>query len=207
MSEQDWQAGFKERGSTMVQYNQTWAMAHFLIYATGPDGEPLHRARVIDLLRRCKAGAKSDDAFVAAFSDNIDGFEARFAEYARTLAPTIEATYIDNQTVLADMLVAMKERGRTFDSVDAFRAALKRNKVSVHYTKGQLEWTSAENVDEYFRDAKGQELDGRRLFFQARRGAPLPDLVCRALDGVELRTCFHADGGKIEHEMLVELSP
>ena len=204
MTHKDWAAGITDREAMTVQYNQAWAMAHYLIYATGPDGQPLHRARVIDLLRRCKDGASAQDAFTKAFSDNIEGFEQRFTEYVRKLAPTREAACIDNQTVLADLLVRLQERGRSFDSIDAFREHLRRNKVRLHYTRGALTWTTAADPSVYFSDPDGRVMGAAQLFFQLRDGAPMPDLVCRALDGVQLRTRFYASAENVTFEILVE---
>ena len=207
MSHKEWASNFADREMMTVQYNQAWAMAHFLIYATGPDGEPLYRARVIDLLRRCKQGAAPHEAFVGAFSENIDGFQQRFTAYARTLAATREATCIDNQTTLADLLVRLKERGRTFDSIDAFRDHLRRNKVRLHYKKGALTWATAADPGAYFNDPEGRPLNSRQLFFEPHTYSPMPDLVSRALEGVQIRTRFYESAGKIEHETLVEPRP
>ena len=204
MNHKQWAANFDDREAMTVQYNQAWAMAHFLIYASGPDGEPLHRARVIDLLRRCKQGASPQEAFVGAFSDNVEGFQHRFAEYARKLAPTREAACIDNQTVLADLLVRLKQRGRSFDSIDALREHLRRNKIRLHYTRGSLTWSTAADPGVYFTDPEGRTLSERQLFFQPRDGAPMPDLVSRALDNVQLRTRFYESAGAIDYEILVE---
>jgi hypothetical protein len=204
MTDAEWSSGFKDRDAMATQYNQAWAMAHYLLYATGGDGQPLHRARVIDMLRRCKSGTSPTDAFTQAFSDNIFGFQKRFTEYAQALAPTREATYLDNQTVLADLLVALAQRGRTFETIESFRKALQRGRVRLQYTKGNLDWKSAEDSDEYFRTVSGQLMSADQLFFQPRDGAPLPDLVCRALERVQLRTRFHQSGEKVEHELLVE---
>ena len=207
MDDAAWARGFHDRDAMATQYNQAWAMAHYLLYASGPDGQPLHRARVIDMLRRCKNGASPTDAFTQAFSDNIAGFQKRFTEYAQSLAPTREATYLDNQTVLADFLVALKQRGRSFETIESFRKALQRGRVRLQYSKGSLEWRSAEDSDEYFRDVDGRLMSSEELSFEPRAGAPLPDLVCRALERTQLRTRFHQAGEKIEHELLVEPRP
>ena len=207
MSDAEWAATFNDRDAMATQYNQAWAMAHYLLYAPGPDGQPLHRACVLDMLRRCKAGAAPMDAYAQAFSDNVVGFQKRFTEYAQTLAPTREATYLDNQTVLADFLVGLKQRGRAFETIESFRRALQRGRVRLQYTRGNLEWKSAEDSDEYFRGIDGRLMSGDELFFQPREGAPMPDLVCRALEGIELRTRFHNSGERVEHELLVERRP
>lgn len=203
-SEQEWAAGMRDRTTASAQYNQAWAMSHFLIYANGGNGDAVYRGRVIQMLKLIREGAKSDDAFTQAFSDNITGFQQRFVEYARELRPTIEATYIENQSVLADLLSAMRIRGQTFDSIDAFREQLQQGGYRMQYSKGPLRWSTAEDVRIYFMDPQGRMMNSSQLFFQYRRGAPLSDIVCRALDGLQLQTRFHENGEGLEYEVLVE---
>ena len=57
----------------------------------------------------------------------------------------------------------------------------------------------------YFSDLDGRPFRKDELYFERRAGAPLPDVVCRPADGIQLRTRFHEAGGNsIEHEVLVQ---
>ena len=67
MDDAAWERAFQDPAAMATQYNQAWAMAHYLLYATGTDGQPVHRARVLDMLRRCKNGAAPTEAFTQAF--------------------------------------------------------------------------------------------------------------------------------------------
>jgi hypothetical protein len=204
MSDVTWTEGLHDRAAATVQYNQSWAMAHFLLYATDDAGQPLYRARVIRMLRLMRDGMKAPDAFVEAFSDNIAGFQQRFVEYARKLDPTLHATYVENQGILADLLTALRDRGETFDSIDAFREHVAEAGYRLQYTKGNLHWSTAQDPMTYFTDPQGRLMNATQLFFYPRQRAPMPDLVCRALDHVQLRTRFHEIKGKLEYEVLVE---
>jgi hypothetical protein len=193
-----------ERGAT--QYNQAWAMVHFLVHAS--NGREPYRPRLIELLRLLHAGTDAEDAFRTAFSDNIEGFQQRFVEFARTLAPTPEAAMIERQDVLADLLTALDARGDRFDSVAAFRSAVTNGGYRLHYTKGRIRWQTAADPLMYFSDLDGHPFKRDELFFERRAAAPLPDIVCRCTAGVQLRTRFHEAGGnEIEHEVLIEPRP
>ena len=201
---EDWSVALTEEGMRgAAQYNQAWAMCHFLIYAGSP-GEPIYRRRLLDLLNRLHDGQRSDRAFREAFSDNIDGFQQRFLEFARNLTPTPQASMIERQEILADMLIALDQRGERFDSIGDFRRAMSRNGYRMSYTKGDLRWQTSSDSDTYFENLDGTRLTSDELRFEIRNGAPLPDVVLRAPRQIKLRTRFHQAGSKIEHEVLID---
>lgn len=200
----EWSVALRDdsnRGAT--QYNQAWAMCHFLIYA-GPAGEPTYRRRLLDLLNRLHKGQRSDRAFRESFSGNIQGFEDRFKEFARALKPTPQASIIERQEILADMLVALDARDLRFDTVAEFRRAMALNGYRMSYTKGDLTWQTSSDSDTYFQNLDGTRLTDDQLRFEGRTGAPLPDLVLRAPGQIRLRTRFHHAGGQVEHEVLID---
>ena len=201
---EEWSVALTEEGMRgAAQYNQAWAMCHFLIYAGSP-GEPIYRRRLLDLLNRLHDGQRSDRAFREAFSDNIDGFQQRFLEFARNLTPTPQASMIERQEILADMLIALDQRGERFDSIGDFRRAMSRNGYRMSYTKGDLRWQTSSDSDTYFENLDGTRLTSDELRFEIRNGAPLPDVVLRAPRQIKLRTRFHQAGSKIEHEVLID---
>src|SRR6185437_4253002 len=116
------------------QYNQSWAMVHFLVMARNARGEFLYRGRLVDMLRLLHAGRRCDDAFRLAFGSNTNGFHDRFAEYARKLAPTPEATLIENQGVLADLLIDFNRDGKRFDDIPSLRRFVLRGHYRLHYS-------------------------------------------------------------------------
>jgi hypothetical protein len=201
---EDWQVALSGEGTRgATQYNQAWAMCHFLIYA-GKPGEPTYRKRLLDLLNRIHSGQKTERAFNEAFSDNIDGFQQRFLEFARTLEPTPEASMIERQEILADMLIALSERGERFDGIGDFRRAMSLNRYRMSYTKGDVKWQTSSDSETYFQNLDGTPLRRDELYFDPRSGAPLEDVVLRAPRQIKLRTRFHQSGRKVEHEVLIE---
>ena len=190
--------------SGATQYNQSWAMVYFLVSAPGPDGKPLYRGRLLQLLKLLNEGKGGEAAFREAFGNNLDGFQKRFVDYARKLEATDEATLIENQEVLADLLVELKGRGTTFATVSDLKRAAVKEGYRMHYTRGNLTWQTEPNISIYFADAKRKPFRDDELFFFQRAGAPLPDLVCRYSKDAQLRTRFYTQDGAIKHEVLVE---
>jgi hypothetical protein len=207
MDDKQWNDGLADRATASVQYNQAWAMVHFLIFASDPQGNPLYRGRVIHLLQLCRGGLPPEQAFTRAFSGNIDGFQQRFVEYARDLTPTLEASYIENQTVLADLLMAMRDRNQFFETIEAFRDELLKGRYRLEYTRGGLSWSTADDLRVYFSDPQGRLMNDQQLSFYPRHDASLPDIVCRAVDHIQLRTRFYDRSGSIEYEVLVQPRP
>jgi hypothetical protein len=204
MSDDQWSQNLQDRNVGAAQYNQAWAMAHFLVFATDESGEPRFRARLIHMLKLIRGDAGGQEAFMTAFSDNIPGFQDRFVEYARQLLPTQEALCMENQFVLADMLTTLKSQGLNFDDMKAFRKTVVENSYRLQYSRGPVQWSTAEDPKAYFTDVLGREMQSDQLHFVARRGAPLPDMVCRPMSGMRLQTRFYYGGEKIEHETLIE---
>jgi hypothetical protein len=206
MTPRDWSAalsGDSTRGAT--EYNQAWAMCHFLIFA-GPADHPTYRKRFLELLNHIHSGVPCDQAFRQSFSDNIEGFQQRFLDYAREdLKPTPEATLIERQDILADMLVALRARGMRFDSIADFRKTLVQGGYRMSYQKGDLKWSSDPDPRTYFESLNGEPLSPDEMYFQWNSHVPMADLVLSIPGQMHLRTRFHtAPGDKIEHEVLVD---
>ena len=189
-------------GST--QYTQAWAMCQFLVYSV-EDGKYKYRARFLDLLQRIHTGTEPMEAFKMAFSPNIEGFQAKFIQWAANLTPTPEAVLIDRQNILADMLSKFSSEGKRFDSVTAFRDLLIRGGYQMQYTRNDIRWVTDSNPKIYFTNLDGRQYNADELYFDPRTGAALPDLVCDPVNQIHLRTrFFDMPGNMIERETLVE---
>ncbi len=200
-----WRAGLRDENTGAAQYNQAWAMTHFLIYATDDAGKPKYRARLINMLKLIHAGTNGHTAFNSAFSDNFEGFQQRFMEYANSLKPTREANFAEHQGVLADMLVLLNNEGKRFKDVESFRKLMTDGGYRLKYSKGSVQWSTESDPAAYFKDAAGRTMNSQQLYFSPRAGAPLPDIVCEPAEGLRLRTVFH-DGtnNTIDHETNIE---
>lgn len=198
-----WAKGWRDGARSATQYNQAWAMAHFLVYATDPQGLLKYRARLIQMLQYLRSGMDGQSAFRAAFSSNVDGFRDRFSEYADDLAATPQATLIEHQGVLADMLIAMAEHNRYFADFDEFKRQCIAEDWRIQYTLGGLKWSSAADPSIYF-CSPGNGADGPDVqSFEPNGSRPLPDMLCDCA-GLRLRTRFSQGANKIEHETIVE---
>ncbi|HEX8522785.1 MAG TPA: DUF1570 domain-containing protein [Tepidisphaeraceae bacterium] len=193
----------REPGLAAAQYNQAWAMVHFLVFVQ-ENGQFKYRKRFIEMLRMIQQGTQPQQAFEQALSKNVENFQARFAEFVATLTPTDRATLIERQDVLGDMLIELKRMGKKYDSVADFREEMVSNGYRLQYSKFEVKWTSEEDPRVYFRAPGGHELSADELFFDSRQNAPLPDLVYRGPGDLKLRTKFYDMGNTVLHEMIVE---
>ena len=188
-----------------TQYNQSWAMVHFLVMAQNARGEYLYRARLIEMLRLLHDGKDADEAFQLAFGTNVRGFQERFLDYARALQPSPEPTLIENQGVIADLLIDFARDGHRFDDIASLRQYVTQGNFHLHYSHGDLEWDTQKDMNVYFSDLNGKPFDSDQLFLSVRTGAPVPDLICRCGNQLVLRTrFFDAEDDTVEHELLIE---
>jgi hypothetical protein len=206
MSDEQWGRRLSEsRADGAVQYNQSWAMVHFLVMARNERGELLYRPQLLDMLRRLHAGKASQNAFEVYFGAGVQAFQERFKRYAQSLKPTAEATLIENQTVLADLLTDFAREGRRFSDIEAFRKHLVRGHYKLHYSMGNVEWDTDANINVYFSDLDGNRFASDQLYLSLRSGAPLPDLVCKFNNALLLRTRFYdAAPTAIDHDLVIE---
>ncbi len=194
----------REPGLAAAQYNQAWAMVHFLVFSMEKD-QFKYRKRFIDMLRLIHDGAETRAAFEQSLSKNIDGFESRFREYIPTLRPTQRATLIERQEVLGDMLIELKRMGKRYQRIDDFRKDLADNGYRLKYSKGEVRWTSESDPDVYFSaPSGGRLLREDELFFESRSQAPMPDMVYRGPGMLRLRMRFYDIGDVVHREVLVE---
>jgi hypothetical protein len=200
MSPEKWSdnlAGDPAVGST--QYNQTWAIVHYMAYGDGGK----NGARLVTLLKALSKGQEPETAFRDSFGGNLETFRARFENYALALQPTAEAALIDRHDVLADLCGQLSAQGKNFPTVLEFRKAVEVMKYRLRYTRGEVSWTAEPAT--YFRDSAGVAFAADQLYFDPRKSAPLPDLVfSHPASRIALRARFFKNGDKVEHEVLVE---
>lgn len=206
MDHKTWAGNMRDRDRGSSQYNQAWAMVHFLVYAQDPNTRrPLYRERFFRMLTQVKAGVDAKDAFRANFGENFTAFTDRFMAYTRSLTPTPESNFVENTEVLSDLMVEINNaEKRVFRSLPDFRTHLERGGYQLKYSKGQLRWTTNPDIDTYFRDLAGRDLDANQAGLVANPNAPLPDLVLRPGGGLEYRARFYiAPDGKPDREIIV----
>jgi hypothetical protein len=190
-------AGDAAFGST--QYNQTWALVHFMAY--GDEGR--NGVKLVRMLKAIANERGGEEAFREAFGPSLDLFNIAFERHAMAMQSTAEAALIDRHEVLADLCGQLADRGKRFATVADFRRTVEQMKYRLRYTRGQLTWTAEPAA--YFRDDAGKAYSGEQLFFEPHRGAVLPDLVFHHPDyRINLRARFFKTDKRIEHEVVVE---
>jgi hypothetical protein len=180
-----------------TEYNESWAIIQYL--AKGPGRYQPH---LIAWLKAMHEGTPAEEAFASSFSENPRQLQARFMEWARTLQPSERAAMLEHQKILADMLAALKAHGQTFNNIAQFRTTAVEEHLRIHYTLGQVTWTTDENPAIYFADRTGRLMMRDQLYLEPSFGAPLPDIVCRCGDGATLRAHFYKADKEIESEIL-----
>jgi hypothetical protein len=198
---------FNPRGGA-TEYTQSWAMVHFLVNAKDAAGREKFRQMFLQMLDLLHDGKTPDEAFAGAFpGGNVKGFQDRFVEFARDLKPTPEAAMIERQEVLGDLLILLRQHGRTYRQVSDFRRDAVRilAKMLTYTGEHGLTWKTDPDAESYFKDVHDRPLADRELYFEAAEGAPLPDLVCRGAERFQLRTRFsRTDGKRVQRDVSVE---
>lgn len=204
MSREQFQARMKDPKLGRAQYNQAWAMTHFLIFAQGEDGAPRYRARLLGWLRDIHDGQQPNTAFVDNFSANLDGFEARFREWVARLAPTPMAVYSDRMAKLAELLRIFDEDGQRFDSIQALRDHLSKGRYHLTEQRDGQTYTHEENALTYLSDLTDKPWPDDVLKLQRKRG-PLPDIVLRPPGQSQIRVRFYQVGKQVVYDLAFEM--
>jgi hypothetical protein len=187
-----------ERGA--VYYNQAWAMVYFLTEGGRAD----YHKKFVDYLMKLHNGEDADAAFKEAFNNDPQGFQDAFSQWGGRLKASPEATMIEQEDVLGDMLTALGPKSNAARNMASFRSAVEGRELQLTYTRGNVQWKTSDRPQCYFADPNGQAYSSQNLYFQASRGAPFPDIVCRPGPSIQLRTHFYQGGKRIEHEVLIE---
>jgi hypothetical protein len=204
LNEEGWSRTLADRGRAATHYTQAWAMVHFLIYAQDAAGNALYRDRFNAMLLDIAEGKTGWVAFTDRFGKNLDGFRQRFTQYVQGLLPTPEAKTLDDQRVLAELLVLLRQRGMSFKSVEEFREHVVERRYRLECRRDDVFWSTDPDVGVYFRDARGRLLDGRRLAFMPDPLGELPQLIRRPGDGLVYQTRFYLLNDRLMHETRCE---
>lgn len=204
LNDDAWARTLADRGRAATQYTQAWAMVHFLIFAQDAKGNALYRERFNSMLRDIAEGRTGWGAFTKHFGQNTDGFRERFIQYSQGLASTGESKTLEDQRVLAELLVLLRQRGQTFKSLESFRQHVVERRYRLESRRDDVTWSTDADVSVYFRDAQGRPLNGQQLRFLPDPFSEMPSLERRPGDGLVYRTRFYTLGGRMMHETACE---
>ncbi len=204
MSREQFQSRMKDPKVGRAQYNQAWAMTQFLIFAEDDDKAPKYRARVLAWLRDIHAGKDAQEAFTDNFSSNLEGFEARFKEWAARIAPTPMAVYSDRMNKLAELVRLFHEDGKEFDSIDALRKHLTKGRFHLTEQRDGQTYTHEENALTYLSDLSDNAWTDSELQFQTRRG-PLADILLKPPGQSQIRVRFYRSGSQVNYDLAFEM--
>jgi len=134
-------------GSAKMQYEQAWSMVHFLVYGEGGK----YAEEFSDFLRYLNVGMVQYDAFVRAFgTDNIDGFERRWIEFAQNARPSSFTTAMERAEFLAAGLKALSVRGTYPETIDDLRDQLRLINFTYTMSEHGIETTLSAADDAMF---------------------------------------------------------
>jgi len=200
MSTEEWGKRLaRDVDSGTAQYNEAWAVVQFLGKTTTQN-----QKRLVAWLKAIHGGQEPLAAFDANFPEGAHQLQLKFMDWVRSLRPTELATVLEHQGVLADMLVSMHGKGKMPNDVIAFRTTAIDWHYRIRYQRGKVVWTTEADPTVYFCDLNGRMLGQDGLCFERDSGAPLPDLIRRESNGVNLRTRFYKEGKEIKSETFVE---
>ncbi len=187
-----------EKGATY--YNEAWAIAYFLSQGNNPE----YRKKLVALLKTLHEDENADTgkAFHDCFPD-VKAFQAKFDRWAVGMQSTPEATLLEREETLGDFLIALSNEHKTFADVAGFRNEVVSNGLAMSYTRGAVKYKTDDKPVVYFSDLNGRLYPPASLYFQAARGAPLPDIICRPNGAFVVRVHFYKGSEHTEHEVSI----
>jgi len=201
MSQKKWNetlATDPEKATTY--YNQAWAMMYFLTMS-GRNAQP---RMITAYLKRLHDKADPTETWKEMFPDT-KALQNQFAAWATHAVPTPGGTLIERQEVLADIRLMAASHNVNFGNIADFRNWAVQHVSHVSYTVGASVWHSTDRPETCFRDLSNEMWNEKALYFEDAGGA-LPDIVCAATSDRLLRTRFFKIGGKLEHDLIFDVS-
>jgi hypothetical protein len=203
MSRNTFQQRMTDPQQARAQYNQAWAMTHFLVFAPNPDGTPRFRARLIAWLGDLHNNQPAENSFTTHFGTNITGFEERFNEWLKTLRPTPIAVYADRMSKLGYLIRVLHGQNKRFSTPLQLRDYLSNGQIFLTQERDGKQYTFEENALTYLNDIADKPWSSDRLRFEPAKG-PLPDIVLKTPESAIIRVRFHGKPNKLEHDLIFE---
>ena len=107
-------------GSATLNYGQAWSMVHFLVYGDGGK----YVGPFETYLKHLNNGLPSEQAFIRAFGNDIEGFERQWRQYALAAKPSAFVSAMERIEFLAEGTLELSKRGIYPKSLQELRDAL-----------------------------------------------------------------------------------
>jgi hypothetical protein len=191
---EDWNANVQfKKPEALIQYEETWAMVHFL--EQGDGGK--YRTPFCQYMYYLSRGSNSQQAWEKTFGAGSAAFEKRFVEYLKDLKPTGGLGCRTNMHFLGFLLVNIKEGADFTKDMTAFRDAAAAGKLGeLTFTTGdvKLNTSDREVLRCLFRcpEDRSKGDDPSYEMLPAKEGEP-PGVRCRHHTGYMLETRYVKD--------------
>jgi hypothetical protein len=204
LSNEQWRARLQSENGP-VQYDQAWSIVHFLV-----NGDQRYRRAFLQYLGAVAQGASHRQAYQKAFGGgSYDAFERAWRQYMLELEPTPAKIAAERLRFLAHGIKMLHEDGKTIESVEQLKEALRRIRFRVRQRIGHgFEIERSAEDDELFTapDPDNARRSAELTLEPAEQGSNLPPgAVVRGLElTVRLKWVQGAEGeepiSRIEYE-------
>jgi hypothetical protein len=125
-------------GDSSIMYHQAWSMVHFLVYGEGGR----YQSAFEEYLRQLNKGIPPEHAFVRVFGEDVNAFEERWLEHARSAKPSAFITALERIEFLAEGALELSRDGIVPESLEELKEHLREigftHTVGHHGLKTQL---------------------------------------------------------------------
>jgi hypothetical protein len=203
MSDEEWSNRVK-RGSASLQYEQSWAIIHFLV------SDPKYQRPLINYLMMVSKGTPSRDAFARSFgAANYKLFEEAWKKWIVTAEPNPEKIAAMRLMFIGQGAEWLMEQNRPVDTLETIREQLKERRFRMSFNVGfdqKLE-ISAQDEQTFQPPDSGNPKSPSSLeqTAGATAGSP-PELAVRGLR-LAVKLKWTESGGKPSPQVVYEEPP
>ncbi len=126
LTHEQWGANMANRRRSMLQYNQSWSVVHFLAYAKNAK----YRKRLMAYLRLFDKKTDFDTAFRKVFGRDIKSFNKAWRRYVTDeLRASNRAVDIDHMRSLCLLLGTLAKKDKTLETIEQLYEIVSRGEV------------------------------------------------------------------------------
>lgn len=174
-------------GLAMSNYDQAWAMTHFL--AHGENNR--YQKHFVTFMNQLGKGRPYTEAFVDVFGRDVDAFEKRFKDWWLAQPLSLTQHLADRAVVqtLTSYLARGQASGQTFADAPAFFKAAEAGEIKV----SKDDWLPPALLAQALKDSAKY----REEFELSVQKGRLPQLIRTEADGTKYRGVFDLNGARV----------